>query len=40
MDEFCNCKEWENLVDSYDLIKYDKEYGWVFSWVELTKEKG
>lgn len=40
MDEFCNCDEWDNLVDSYDLIKHDPAYGWMFSWVELTKEEG
>lgn len=40
MTNFCVCDEWKNLVKAYDLFKQESSYGWVLSWVEVTKEKG
>ncbi len=40
MIDFCDCKEWKNLVGSYDFIAWEPPYGWVMKWIEITKEKG
>jgi len=40
MIDFCSCKEWKNIVESYDLFIWEPPYGWVLKWIQLTKEKG
>lgn len=40
MDEFCTCEEGKNLINSYNLFKKEPPYGWILSWIEVTKEKG
>jgi hypothetical protein len=40
MKNFCNCKDWKNLTESYDLFEWEPPYGWVIKWIKLTEEKG
>ena len=40
MSKYCDCKEWKNLVEDYDLFSDESPYGWVIRWIQLTQEKG
>lgn len=40
MSDFCRCKDWQELVESYDLFEWSPPYGWIIKWLEVTKEKG
>jgi len=38
---FCNCDEWQNLKEAYpELFVWHPPYGWIMSWVSVTKESG
>lgn len=39
--EFCDCRDWLSIEQSNpEIFKLYDSYGWVLSWVELTKEPG
>jgi len=41
MNDFCSCEDYELLKRAdKKLFKWNPPYGWVLSWMELTKEKG
>lgn len=40
MLEYCDCKEWTNLIESYDLLTWESPYGWLLKWIQITEEKG
>lgn len=37
MEEFCNCKDWDSVKDNSPFL-YDKDYGWLITWIDLTNE--
>jgi len=40
MTDFCTCEEWLNLKKNHsELFKWIPEYGWVITWIELSKER-
>ena len=41
MSDFCDCEDWECIKKNHnELFIKDDSYGWVLSWIEVTKEKG
>jgi hypothetical protein len=41
MKDFCICKDYKTLKkNNRELFKWHPPYGWVLSWIELTKERG
>jgi hypothetical protein len=41
MKEFCECIAWQELKETNpSIFKWDNEYGWVITWIELTTERG
>lgn len=39
MAKFCSCSDWADLSDKNpDLFRWDKDYGWVLSWIEVEKK--
>ena len=35
----CSCKDMKLILDNYDIIKKDIEYGWVLRWIEISRER-
>jgi hypothetical protein len=33
------CKDMQLILDNYDVIMHDPEYGWVLKWIEITNER-
>lgn len=41
MEDFCECGNYKELQKgNKSLFQWHPPYGWVLSWIELTKEKG
>ncbi len=39
--DFCTCEDWKRIrASSPDIFIYDKDYGWLINWIELTNEFG
>ena len=39
MERVCGCKDMKLIIDNYDIIKKDSQYGWIIQWIEISKEK-
>lgn len=40
MTNFCDCPDWKDIsIKNPDLFRWDNDYGWVLSWIELDKRK-
>lgn len=36
----CNCEDWLHITNNHsNLFRYDSTYGWLITWIELSKEK-
>lgn len=42
MEDFCDCEDYKTKLkgNNKTLFQWHPSYGWVLSWIELTKEKG
>lgn len=35
----CVCKDMKLILDNYDVIKKEDDYGWVLRWIEISRER-
>jgi hypothetical protein len=41
MKDFCSCKDFEELKKNNSTIfRWDRAYGWILHWIELTDDSG
>jgi len=41
MPDFCTCDDWREISQHHpSIFKWDEDYGWLISWIDLGISKG